>query len=94
MRVAGNRRSSCSGPGLPPTDMSRLKGKHFAGSEKEGREKGRCKVCGSRKTNEGKTKDIKTANKCLHRNVFLCERACFTDYHTKAKLKRNHVKTN
>ena len=86
MRVAGNPRTSCPGPGLPSTDLSRLKGKHFASGSKKGAKRGRCKVCGSKKTMEGKRKDTKTANKCMQCDVFLCEGACFTTYHTKSKL--------
>ena len=86
MRAGGNRRCSCPGPGRPPADLSLLKGKHFASGAKKGGKRGRCKVCGGKRTNEGKRKDTKTANKCLQCDVFLCEGACFADYHTKAKL--------
>ena len=58
--VAGNRRSSYPRPGRPRlADLSRLKGKHFASGAKKGGKRGRCKVCGSKKTNERKKKDTK-----------------------------------
>jgi hypothetical protein len=43
--------------------LSRFKGKHFASGAKKGEKRGICKVCGSKRTSEGK--DTKTANKCL-----------------------------
>jgi hypothetical protein len=86
LRVGGGPRSSLPGPGRPPADLSRLKGKHFATGAKKGGKRGRCKVCGSKKTNEGKRRDTKTANKCVQCNIFLCEGVCFTHYHTKAQL--------
>jgi hypothetical protein len=45
--------------------LSRLKGKHFASGAKKGENRGICKVCGTKRTSEGKRKDTKTANKCL-----------------------------
>ena len=59
MPVAGNRRSSYPSPGRPLADLSRLKRKHFASGAKKGGKRGRCKVCGSKKTNERKKKDTK-----------------------------------
>ena len=86
MRAARNCRSSCPGPGRPPADLSRLKRKNCASGAKKGGKRGRYKLCGGKRTNEGKRKDTKTANKCLQCDVFLCEGACFADYHIKAKL--------
>ena len=86
LRVGGNPRSSLPGPGRPSADLPRLKGKHFATGARKGGKRGRCKVCGSKKTNAGKRKDTKTANKCVQCDVFLCEGVCFTDYHTKARV--------
>lgn len=86
MRIGGNHRVSLPGPGRPPADLSRLKGKHFSTGAKKGGKRGRCKVCGSKRTENGKRKDTKTGDKCLQCDVYLCEGLCFTKYHTKGQL--------
>ena len=73
MRLGGNPRSSLPGPGRPSADLQRLKGKHFASGAKKGGKRGRCKVCGSKKTHAGKRRDTKTSNKCMQCDVFLCK---------------------
>ena len=84
--IGNSPRTSLQGPGRPSSNISRLKGKHFSTGAKKGSKRGRCKVCGSKRTVTGKRKDTKTGNKCLQCDVFLCEGKCFMDYHTKAKL--------
>ena len=69
----------------PPADLSRLKGKHFSNSAKIGGKRGRCKVCGSKKTENGKRKDTKIADKYVQCDVYLCEGLCFTKYLTKGQ---------
>ena len=86
LRIGGSPRSSLPELGQPPADLSQLKGKHFATGPKKGGKRGRCIVCGSKKTNEGKRKDTKTVNKCVQCDVFLCEGVCFTDYRTKVQM--------
>ena len=67
MRLGCNPRSLLPGPGRPSADLQWLKGKHFASGSKKGGKRGRCKVCGSKKTHAGKRKDTKTSNKSVRR---------------------------
>ena len=62
----------------PVSTAKRLIGKHFAYKNKK---RGRCLVCGDRKTSAGKRKDTKTQNFCPKCDVFLCLGKCFEDYH-------------
>ena len=63
----------------PVSAAKRLIGKHFAYKH---RKRGRCVVCGDKKTSTGKRKDTKTQNFCPKCEVFLCQGTCFETYHT------------
>ena len=64
----------------PVSTAKRLIGKHFPYKNKK---RGRCLVCGDRKTSTGKRKDTKTQNFCPKCDVFLCQGKCFEDYHSR-----------
>ena len=64
----------------PVSTAKCLIGKHFACKSKK---RGRCLVCGDRKTSAGKRKDTKTQNFCPKCDVFLCLGKCFKDYHSR-----------
>ena len=64
----------------PVSTAKRLIGKHFPYKNKK---RGRCLVCGDRKTSTGKRKDTKTQNFCPKCDVLLCQGKCFEDYHSR-----------
>ena len=54
LKIGGNHRVSLPGPGCPPADLLRLKRKYFSTGAKMGGKRGRCKLCGSKKTENDK----------------------------------------
>ena len=67
----------------PVSTAKHLTGKHFPYKNKK---RGRCLVCGDRKTSTRKRKDTKTQNFCPKCDVFLCQGKCFEDYHSRTGL--------